>query len=287
MDTAAPNRRPALPERYRVLGELGAGGAARVYVALDHQTNTKVAIKILRPELAGSISAQRFRREIQLLGALTHPNILPLLASDEAAEVAYYVMPFAADESLRQRLDGHAPLPLDGTLGVARDVAAALDYAHARQIVHRDIKPENILFRDGRAVVADFGVARALDRSATDATLSSSGISLGTPRYMSPEQGIDGRSVDHRSDIYALGCVTYEMLTGEPPFDGPTGMAVIAKHASQPPPSLLMVRPDLPGDVERAIARALAKVPAERYDSAGDFVRDLALGARDAPRQSP
>lgn len=253
----------ALEGRYSVERELGEGGMATVYLADDRKHGRKVAVKVLSPELAAAIGADRFLREIQTTAGLRHPHILPLYDSGAEDGLLYYVMPFIEGPSLRGRLDGEKQLPLDDALRIAVAVAEALDYAHSRGVVHRDIKPANILLENGSAVVADFGIAQAVSESRDD-KLTRTGTVLGTPLYMSPEQA-NGESVDARSDLYSLGCVTYEMLAGAPPFSGPTGMVVMARHALDPVPSLRTARPGVPLPAAEAVERALAKTPADRY----------------------
>ena len=266
--------RDILAGRYEVERVLGHGAMAIVFLAHSPKYDGPVAIKILHPEFASTLLARRFHREIAILSDLDHPNILTLMDSEEAAPLLYYVMPYADGGSLQQRLQRERHLSLDAALQVTRDVAAALDYAHDHDVIHRDIKPENIMFVGGDARVCDFGVARAMVRAGGE-RLSSSGLVLGTPHYMSPEQASGETSIDARSDIYSLGCVVYEMLVGEPPFTGRTSQAVMARHVNQAPPSLLVVRPDLPGHVEAAIHHALEKEPNKRPKSGGDLVEEL------------
>jgi len=211
----------ALSDRYRIERELGKGGMATVYLAHDLRHDRQVAIKVLRPELTAALGHERFLREITTTANLRHPHILPLHESGAAGEFLYYVMPFVEGESLRDRLIREKQLPVDDALQIAREVADALSYAHSRGLVHRDIKPENILLERGHAVVADFGIARAITAAETE-TLTQTGLAVGTPLYMSPEQAAGERSLDGRSDLYSLGCVLYEMLAGEPPYTGPT-----------------------------------------------------------------
>ncbi len=221
----------ALAGRYVVESEIGRGGMAVVYLAEDLKHGRRVAIKVLHPELGAAVGADRFLREIETLAGLTHPHILPLHDSGEADGLLYYVMPFVEGESLGQRLDRKGQLPLDEALRIAREVADGLDYAHDRGVVHRDIKPGNILLSRGHALIADFGIAKAIGAaSGGDATATATGLSVGTPRYMSPEQAAGVTEVDGRSDVYALGCVLWEMLAGEPPFDGPTPRAILARN---------------------------------------------------------
>jgi tetratricopeptide (TPR) repeat protein len=244
---------------------------AIVYLAQDIKLHRAVAIKVMRAELADLLGRERFAREIEIAAGLQHPNILPLYESGTAGSLLYYVMRYVEGESLRARLEREKQLRLDDALGIAHDVADALAYAHSRGVVHRDIKPENILLSDGRALVADFGIARAIT-VAGGSELTTRGIAVGTPAYMSPEQGSGQDTVDGRSDVYALGCVVYEMLAGEPPFSGRTAQAIIARHQQERPPSLRVVRPTISLGVQRSIETALAKVPADRYATATEFM---------------
>jgi len=279
----------ALTGRYTIEHELGRGGMATVYLAQDLKHGRPIALKVLRPELAAALGPGRFLREIEIAARLTHPNILPLHDSGEAGGLLYYVMPYVDGESLRSRLAREGPLPLDQALEIAREVASALGYAHEHGVVHRDIKPENVLLESGHAVVADFGVARAVWELAGD-RLTETGIAVGSPAYMSPEQAGAEERLDGRSDIYALGCVLYEMLVGEPPFTGPTPRAVAAKHLRQSVPSARITRPGVPAAVDQVIRTALAKVPADRFSDAAHFAAALAAcagqpGRRLAPRR--
>lgn len=267
--------RSALADQYVIEREIGRGGMAIVYLAHDLRHSRDVAIKVLRPEFAMAVSAERFLREIQIEGKLQHPNILPLLASGDANGLPYYAMPYVPGESLQARLIRDSPLPVAEAIRITTDVAEALAYAHELGFVHRDVKPGNILLRDGHAVLADFGIARAITEIAGD-RLSDSGLVVGTPEYMSPEQGAAHGRVDGRSDIYSLGCVLYEMLAGEPPFTGPTAQAVIARHMHEPARSLRVVRSTVPEHIEEAIEVALAKVSADRFNTAVEF--SAALG---------
>jgi serine/threonine-protein kinase len=269
----------ALQDRYTIERALGRGGMATVYLAEDLTLRRRVAIKLLHPELAATLGPERFQREIAIASRLSHANILPLYDAGMAGGELFYTMPFVDGESLRERLQRETQLPVDEALGIVRAVAAALDYAHREGIIHRDIKPENILLArapDGRlsqTLVADFGIARALDVAGGD-KLTETGLALGTPSYMSPEQASAGR-LDARSDIYALGCVAYETLAGHPPFTGPTSQAILARHSVDPIPSLRTVRATVPQEVEWAIERALAKVPADRFATATEFAEAL------------
>jgi serine/threonine protein kinase/Flp pilus assembly protein TadD len=263
-----------LAGRYRLERELGRGGMATVYLAHDPKHHRSVAIKVLHPELAASVGAERFLREIEISARLAHPHILPLHDSGSAGDLLYYVMPYVAGESLRALLERERPLSLEQAVKLAQDVAEALDHAHRQGVVHRDIKPENILIEEGHAVVTDFGLAAALSR-AEPGRLTGAGLAAGTPEYMSPEQAAGERQLDPRTDVYSLACVVYEMLAGEPPFHGPSARAIMARHVTDPVPPLGTARPDLAPSVSRAVDRALAKAAADRYPSAGDFVRAL------------
>ena len=265
----------ALAERYRIERELGQGGMATVYLAHDVRHDRKVALKVLRPELAAVIGAERFLHEIKTTANLQHPHILPLHDSGEVDGTVFYVMPYVEGESLRDRLARETQLPVDEAVHLTCEVASALDYAHRKGVVHRDIKPENILLHDGRAVVADFGIALAVSRSDGGTRMTETGMSLGTPHYMSPEQAMGEREITAKSDVYALGCVLYEMLTGEPPFTGPTAQAIVARVMTEEPRSLTLQRRTIPPHVEAAVHRALAKLPADRFSSAAQFADAL------------
>ena len=276
--------RPALADRYALERELGRGGMATVYLARELKHGRLVAIKVLRPEIAGALGPERFLREIELAARLTHPHILPLHDSGQVGGFLYYVMPYIEGESLRDRLEGEGQLSLEDALRITREVASALSYAHSHDVVHRDIKPENILLSGGEAVVADFGIARAITQAAGP-RLTETGISVGTPEYMSPEQASGGASIDGRSDVYSLACVLYEMLSGEPPYTGPTAQVVITKRLTDPVPSVRRLRETTPPAVDAAITRALAKAPADRFTKASEFVRalDAAAGSTRSP----
>ena len=263
----------ALGDRYRIERELGRGGMAVVFLAEDLKHRRRVAIKLLKPELSAVIGSERFLREIEIAATLQHPHILPLYDSGQAGGLLYYVMPFAEGESLRQRLAREQQLPLDAALQITREVGRALQYAHECGVIHRDIKPENIMLSGGQAVVADFGIARALG-AANAEQLTLSGMTIGTPQYMSPEQA-GGEKVDGRSDEYSLACTLYEMLIGQPPFTGPSSQAVIARHLLEPVPSLRVVRQTVPKAVEGAIVQAMAKLPADRFASIQQFLNAL------------
>ena len=278
-----------LADRYAIERELGRGGMATVYLAQDLKLHRPVALKVLRPDLAASLGSERFLREIEIAARLSHPHILPLHDSGDAAGHLYYAMPYVEGESLRQRLEREGQLPIAEVIAIVQAVASALTYAHQDGVIHRDIKPENILLAksDGGAahpLVADFGIARALDAAGGE-RLTETGLALGTPAYMSPEQAAGGR-MDGRTDIYALGCVTYEMLAGQPPFTGPTAQSILARHAVDPVPPLHTVRSTIPPAVESAIERALAKVPADRFATADDFASAISDEHLSAPRPS-
>ncbi|MEZ0333010.1 MAG: protein kinase [Gemmatimonadales bacterium] len=281
--------RAGLAESYRLERELGRGGMARVYLAHDLKHDRPVALKVLHPDLGAALGAERFLREIRTAARLQHPNILTVFDSGSAEPapgdptgraLLWFSMPFIEGESLRDRLRREAPLPVDDAVSIACEVSEALEYAHGRDVVHRDIKPENILLFRGRALVADFGIARALsDDDAHDAArLTQTGLALGTPAYMSPEQASGEGRLDARSDVYSLGCVLFEMLAGEPPFTGPTALAVIAKRFTETVPSPSQGGRPLPPELERVVARAMAPAPADRFPSAGALAAALRAG---------
>jgi tetratricopeptide (TPR) repeat protein len=278
--------RAELAGRYAIERELGHGGMATVYLAEDVRHHRQVALKVLHPELGAVLGAERFLREIGIAARLNHPHILPLHDSGAldlglSRPVLFYAMPYVAGRSLRERLREELQLPIEEALDIARQVADALEHAHRQGVIHRDIKPENILLADGQAVLADFGIARALDVAAGD-RLTETGLAIGTPAYMSPEQSAGSMRLDGRSDIYALGCVLYEMLCGQPPFLGPTPQAILARHAMDPVPSLRTLRPTVPRALAQVITQALAKVPADRFPTARAFA-DALDGAMIAP----
>lgn len=264
----------ALADRYTIEREVGSGGMATVFLARDVRHGRRVAIKIMHPELAAAVGGERFLREIEIAARLSHPHILPLHDSGEVDGQLYYVMPFVEGESLRARLVREQQLPIDEAVRLAGQVASALDYAHRRDVVHRDIKPENILLQDGHALVADFGIALAV-KAAGGQRLTGTGLSLGTPDYMSPEQAMGERGVDARSDVYALGCVLYEMLAGEPPFTGPSPQAVVARLLTEQPRDLRTIRESVSPALQRVVATALSRLPADRYPTAGKFAEAL------------
>lgn len=275
---------PRLPgDRFTVERELGRGGMSTVYLAHDRKHDRRVAVKLLRADLSAALGADRFALEIRVTAQLQHPHILPLLDSDQTDGHTYYVMPYVEGESLRDRLTREGSVPLLEALQVAREVADALAYAHARGVVHRDIKPENILLSAGHAIVADFGIARAVSAAATmDLRVTEPGLTVGTPVYMSPEQAL-GESVDGRSDLYSLGCVLYEMLTGRPPFDGATAVALIARKVMEAAPDARTARQDLPDTVNQLLRRLLARDPVERLEQAQEVVGALDAVLRGGP----
>ena len=273
--TSLPSRiSGALALHYRLEREIGAGGMATVYLAEDLRHDRRVALKVLRPELAAVIGAERFLAEIKLTANLQHPHILPLFDSGEADSFLYYVMPFVEGESLRDRLRREKQLPVEDAVRIAREVADALDYAHRHGVIHRDIKPENILLHDGRALVADFGIALAASKAGST-RMTETGMSLGTPQYMSPEQAMGEREITARSDVYAVGAVLYEMLTGDPPFSGSTAQAIVARVVTEVPRPLLPQRHTIPPHVETAVLTALEKLPADRFATAAQFAEAL------------
>src|ERR1044071_6042265 len=278
----------ALADRYRIARELGQGGMATVYLAHDLKHDRKVAIKVLRPELAAVIGADRFLSEIKTTANLQHPHILPLfdsgvtgVGSAESGGVhatntppdsplptfLYYVMPFIEGGTLRDRMEREKPLPIADAVRIATEVAGALDYAHRHGVIHRDIKPENILLHEGQALVADFGIALAMSAKGED-RLTKTGISFGTPHYVSPEQAMGDGELDARSDVYSLGAVLYEMLAGDPPYTGSTAQAIVAKVITQRPPLITVSRDAVPPHVSAALHKALAKLPADRFHRA-------------------
>ena len=276
----------SLADRYRIERELGAGGMATVYLAHDLKHDRNVAIKVLRPELAAVIGAERFLSEIKTTANLQHPHILSLFDSGTVDGTVFYVMPFVDGESLRDRLTREKQLPVRDALGIAREIADALQYAHAHGVIHRDIKPENILLQGGHALVADFGIALAASKVGGN-RMTETGMSLGTPQYMSPEQAMGERELDARTDVYALGCVTFEMLAGEPPFTGPTAQSIVAKVITAAAPPLRDKRDTVPEHVSDAIHTALQKTPADRFGSAAEFAAALETPGATARRPTP
>jgi tetratricopeptide (TPR) repeat protein/tRNA A-37 threonylcarbamoyl transferase component Bud32 len=264
----------ALANHYEVVRLLGSGGMATVYLAQDLKHRRQVAVKVLRPELAAAIGPERFLREIDVAAALQHPHILPLYDSGEADGLLYYVMPYVEGESLRDRLMREKQLPVEDALQVAREVALGLSHAHSHGVVHRDIKPENILLSGGTAVIADFGIAHAITEAGGE-RITETGIAVGTPTYMSPEQAAGERDLDGRSDVYSLGCVLFEMLGGEAPFTGPTVESIVRQHLTADAPQVTALRPTVPGDVAHTLSRSLAKAPADRQATALAFAEEL------------
>ena len=268
----------ALEGRYAIERLVGEGGMATVYLARDVRHNRKVALKVLKPDLGAIVGVDRFLAEIQVTANLQHPNLLPLFDSGAADGVLFYVMPYIEGESLRARIDREKQLPIDDAVRIAASIGSALDYAHRKGVIHRDLKPENILLHEGNALVADFGIALAVS-NAGGARITQTGLSLGTPQYMSPEQATGDRALDARTDIYSLGAVTYEMLTGEPPHIGSTAQAVMARVLTERPRSIHASRPSVPAHVEAAVDRALEKLPADRWTTASEFC-DALTGAK-------
>ena len=281
MEELLPRLRAALADRYAISKEIGSGGMATVYVADDVKHRRRVAVKVLRPELAAALGAARFLREIEIAAQLVHPHILPLFDSGAAGGFLFYVTPHAPDGSLRKRIERSGRLPLTDALRISRDVGSALDYAHRQGFVHRDVKPENILFADGHAVLADFGIARALGSAASE-SITDAGIVLGTPEYMSPEQAAGEEIPRGESDTYSLACVAYEMLAGEAPLRGTNARSTMAKQVTETPRPLRALAPTVPVRIERAIMRALIKDPAERFPTVTDFIAALHADSSDA-----
>ena len=259
----------SLGETYAVTRLIGVGGMAMVFQAVDMKHTRQVAIKVLRPELAQSLGAERFLHEIQIVAQLQHPHILPLYDSGEADGLLYFVMPYVEGETLKDKMVRERQLEFRDALHIAGQVASALNYAHDRGVLHRDIKPENVLISGGEAIVADFGVARAVT-AASDDRFTDTGLAVGTPAYMSPEQA-SGGAIDGRADIYSLGCLVYETLAGQPPFTGPSVESVVNQHVNTPAPSVAQIRREIPPPVAKAVARALAKTPADRFATAAEF----------------
>jgi serine/threonine protein kinase/Flp pilus assembly protein TadD len=264
----------ALSDKYDIQRELGRGGMATVYLAQDRKHDRAVALKVLHPELSSSLGPDRFLREIKVAARLNHPHILPLHDSGEASGFLYYVMPYVEGESLRSRLNRSGKLPLDEALYLARGIAGALDYAHRNHVVHRDIKPENIMLHEGEAMVMDFGIAKAVSAAAGE-TLTQTGMMVGTPAYVSPEQAVGEAEIDGRSDQYSLACMLFEILTGKRAFGGATSQAVLSKRFSDPVPSLRKVDPAFPDEIDEALTKAMSKEPRERYATSGEFAKAL------------
>ena len=276
MSDAVTRLTPALADRYRIERELGAGGMATVYLAEDLKHHRKVAIKVLHAELSAILGPERFLKEIELTANLQHPHILPLFDSGSADGLLYYVMPYIDGETLRSRLEREGQLPIADALRIACEAADALQYAHDRGVVHRDIKPENILLQNGHALIADFGIALAVEQAGGQ-RMTQTGLSLGTPHYMAPEQAMGDKHIGPRADIYALGAVTYEMLAGEPPFTGPNSQAIVAKVITEAAPSLAAQRRTVSASADAAVARALEKLPADRWQTTSKFAEALMM----------
>jgi serine/threonine protein kinase/tetratricopeptide (TPR) repeat protein len=276
----------ALEKKYRIAREVGRGGMATVYLAEDLRHGRDVAVKVLHPDLSSALGPDRFLREIRLAARLNHPHILPLFDSGEADGFLYYVMPFIVGESLRDLLNREGRIPMEQACAIARSVAGALDYAHRNQIVHRDIKPENIMINEGEAMVMDFGIAKALTAASTE-TLTQIGMVVGTPAYVSPEQAAGETDIDGRSDQYSLGCVVFEMLSGERPFSGPTAQAILSKRFSEPTPSLRSKVKDLPDETEAAVTKAMAQDAARRFTTSAEFAKAMVPTMVTTPTATP
>ena len=270
-DTLFPTLQSALGDAYRLERELSPGGMSRIFLATESSLGRAVVVKVLPSELANEVSATRFRREIEIAARLQHPHILPVLTAGVSGTLLYFIMPYVPGESLRHRLSRERQLPMADALGVLREIADALAYAHANGVVHRDVKPENILLESGHAVLADFGIARALLQASTDGSLTATGLGIGTPGYMAPEQAAGERSVDARADVYALAVVGYEMIAGLPPFSGPSAQAVMAAHLTAQARALRELRPDVPSEIAQALERGMAKLPDQRFQTAAEF----------------
>ncbi|MCH6548069.1 MAG: protein kinase [Gemmatimonadetes bacterium] len=281
MNDAVTRLNAALEGRYAIERELGEGGMATVYLARDKKHDRNVALKVLKPDVASEVGAERFMREIKLAARLTHPHILPLHDSGEADGFLYQVMPAMEGQSVRDRLDRERQLPVEEAVQIIREVADALDYAHQHDVVHRDIKPENILLHGGHALVADFGIGKLLSAAAdpNSATITRPGVTIGTPMYMSPEQAAGDERLDGRSDLYSLGCVLYEMLVGNPPFTGPTPQVIMARRLTHTPPEVTETRESVSVHVSRVVRRLLARTPADRFATGSKVVEALAKGA--------
>ncbi|HEX2451538.1 MAG TPA: serine/threonine-protein kinase, partial [Gemmatimonadales bacterium] len=271
-DALASSLAAALRDRYAFERELGGGGMSRVFLATETALDRRVVVKVLSPDLASGLSADRFRREIQLAARLQHPHIVPLFSAGQADGLLYYTMPWISGESLRARLRREGELPIPDALRILRDVLDGLAYAHAQGVVHRDMKPENVLLTGTHAVVADFGVAKALRAAAEDTAFTTAGITLGTPAYMAPEQAAGDPNTDHRADIYAVGVMAYEMLAGQPPFSASTPQALLAAHVTRAPEPLSRRRASVPPPLEAVVMRCLEKRPADRWQRAEDLL---------------
>ena len=276
----------ALGDLYRIEREIGGGGMSRLFLANEASLNRQVVIKLLPPEMTSDVSAARFKQEIELAAQLQHPNVLPVLTAGSQDDLIYYVMPYVTGESLRHRLTSDGRASIEDTRKVLSEVADALAHAHAQGVVHRDIKPENILLQHGHAVLMDFGVARAVAEAQSGERLTATGLAIGTPGYMSPEQAAGERHIDARTDVYALAVVGYEMLTGAPPFTGASVQAVLAAHMTEDPRPLMEVRADTPPDLAATIERALAKQPSDRIQTAAEFRDAVAITSGTTPAVS-
>src|SRR6266702_6612442 len=265
----------ALASRYRVERELGAGGMATVYLAFDVKHHRKVAVKVLRPELAAALGGDRFTREIETAAQFQHPHVLPLLDSGEASSFLYYVMPYVEGESLRDRLARHGELPIHDAVKILIEITDALAYAHAHGVVHRDIKPDNVLLSGRHALVMDFGVAKALSEASGGNQLTTAGVALGTPAYMAPEQAAADPHIDHRADLYAVGVLGYELVTGGPPFAGKTAAEVLAAQVTRRPEPLQARRPACPAALAHIVMKCLEKRPADRWQTADELLAQL------------
>ena len=277
--------RDVLTGSYSIDRELGRGGMATVYLAQDLKHDRVVALKVLHPDLAASLGPDRFLREIHLAARLNHPHILPLFDSGEADGILFYVMPYVEGESLREKLDREQQLPIDEAIHHGRAIASALDYAHRQGIVHRDIKPENVMLYEDEAMVMDFGIAKAVSAVGTE-TLTQTGMMVGTPAYVSPEQAAGETNLDGRSDQYSLACMVYEMITGERPFTGATPQAIMAKRFKETPRPLRAVRSGVPENVEKAVMRAMATEATARYTTSAMFAQALAAGSMATPTET-
>ena len=284
MDSSQAQLQQALGDAFVIERELGGGGMSRVYLATEASLKRRVVVKLLAPEQASAVSAARFKQEIELAAHLRHPHILPVLSAGARDDLLYYVMPYAEGESLRHRMVREGPMPVADAVRILQEVADALEYAHLRGVVHRDLL-ENILLEGDHAALTDFGVARAIVTAQGASRLTGTGLGVGTPGYMAPEQASGEPHVDARADIYALAVVGYEMLAGVPPFTGPTAQAVLAAHLRDAPPDLHALRPEVPEALARAIAKGLAKDPAARFATAGEFRDALMAGAGPLPRR--
>ena len=275
MPTILPGLAEALRDRYRLERALGQGGMGAVYLAEDLKHRRRVAIKVLRPELAAGLGTDRFLREIEVAARLQHPAILPLHDSGETDGWVYYIMPYVEGESLRDRLARQGELPVEETARIVSELLDALAYAHGKGVVHRDLKPDNIMLSGRHALLLDFGVAKAVSESAEPAFVTTTGVALGTPSYMAPEQAAAGKEVDHRADLYSLGVVTYELLAGRRPFTGNTAQAIVAAQMTERPADLRIHRPGIPEDLAHVVMRALERRPADRWQSAEEMLAQL------------